>query len=309
MSLFFVYVLVGSAVGLDATQLQATPETLPIIEVNLAPPANPLPEVSAEIQVLEKARDALEQEKMAKLEAAYNAALEGAKSKISVAIGSAMQLFDRPPTLAARSTSFLALRTKREHGRASSGEGPNVRVKVLSVPPPDASIKSKLDAMEAKRADAEAQMLDQGIQEMGELTNVVVSELKESLQLQMSSLLIPTRGDVRLVSPAATFLATAERDVPGMPVPEGLPQELNVRVGSSDVPYPTIAGVAQDMETRRDTAEHLLRQRILELELKLLEAENELVKDALHKAVGSVLVRLQIDSFVVKRVTLERRVS
>ena len=80
--------------------------------------------------------------------------------------------------------------------------------------------------------------------------------------------------------------------MPGMPVPEGLPQELNVRVGASDVPYPTIAGVAQDMETRRDTAEHLLRQRILELELKLLEAQNEFVKDALHQAVGSVLVRL-----------------
>ena len=46
------------------------------------------------------------------------------------------------------------------------------------------------------------------------------------------------------------------------------------------------------METRRDTAEHLLRQKVLELELKLLEAENEFVKDALHQAMGNVLVRL-----------------
>ena len=32
--------------------------------------------------------------------------------------------------------------------------------------------------------------------------------------------------------------------------------------------------LVQDMETRRDTAENLMRQRILELELKLLKAEN-----------------------------------
>ena len=102
------------------------------------------------------------------------------------------------------------------------------------------------------------------------------------------------------ISPA-TLLETMERDVPGMPAPEGLPQQLNVRVGASDVPYPTIAGVAQDMEARRDSAEHLLRQKVLELELKLLEAENELIKDALHRAVGSLLVvRLSIASFAVE---------
>jgi tRNA dimethylallyltransferase len=174
--------------------------------------------------------------------------------------------------------------------RASASEGPSVRVKVLSVPPPDASVKSKLDAMEAKRADAEAQMLDQAIEEMGSLADVVVNELKASLQLQMSTLLIPVAPETR----AAVFLKVTERDVPGMPAPEGLPQQLNVRVGGSDIPYPTISGLAQDMETRRDTAEHLLRKKILELELKLLEATNKFAKDALHRAVGSVLVRLLI---------------
>ena len=45
------------------------------------------------------------------------------------------------------------------------------------------------------------------------------------------------------------------------------------------------------METRRDTAENLLRQRILELELKLLKAENVMIKDALNVAVGRVLAQ------------------
>jgi hypothetical protein len=76
-----------------------------------------------------------------------------------------------------------------------------------------------------------------------------------------------------------------------MPAPEGLPAQLNVRVGASEVPYPTIAGLAQDMETRRDTAENLEKQKILDLERKLLEAENEYIKGALQGAVGSLLVR------------------
>jgi hypothetical protein len=153
---------------------------------------------------------------------------------------------------------------------------------VLSIPPPDASIKSKLDAIEAQRTGIEAQMLDQAVQEMGKLTEVVVGELKTNLQMQMSALEL---------SSLRSFLYTKEREIPGVAVPEGLSSQLNVRVGSSEAAYPTIAGLAQDMETRRDTAEHLERQRILELQLKLLEAENEYIKQALQGAIGSFLAK------------------
>jgi hypothetical protein len=139
-----------------------------------------------------------------------------------------------------------------------------------------------LDAIEAQRIGIEAQMLDQAVQEMGDLTDVVVSELKTSLQLQMAAIEKPV---------VASLIETKEQDIPGMPAPEGLPKQLNVRVGSSEIPYPTIAGLAQDMEARRDTAEHLERQRVLELQLKLLEAENAHIKDALQGAVGSFLVQ------------------
>jgi hypothetical protein len=288
--LLLEYAIAAIVAGAGSTELQETPETLPIIEVHLAPPANPLPEVSAEIQALEKAKDALEQDKTAKLDDAYNKALESARSEINAAVGSAMQLLDVSPVSDTRRTSFLAVRSAAVRG--SAGEGPSVRVKVLSVPPPDASVKSKLDAMEAKRADAEAQVLDQAIQEMGELTAVVVNEMKESLQLQMSTLLAPTGIGMVPKTRPRSLLRTTEWEVPGMPAPEGLPKQLNVRIGASDVPYPTIAGLVQDMEARRDTSEHLLRQKVLELELKLPDAENEMIKDALHRAVGSLLVRL-----------------
>ena len=212
---------------------------------------------------------------MAKLEAAYNAALEGAKVKIADAVSSTMRFIATPST--SRPTSFLALRSRAR-------DVPNtVKVKVLSVPPPDASIKSKLDAIEAQRTSAEAQMLDQAVQEMGELTGVVVGELKTNVLMQMSALESPSQR---------SFLDTKTREIPGMPVPEGLPEQLNIRVGASEVPYPTIAGLGQDMEARRDAAEHLEHTRIMELQLKLLEAENEYIKEALQGAVGSFLEKL-----------------
>merc|ERR1712166_1494978 len=114
---------------------------------------------------------------------------------------------------------------------------------------------------------------------MGELTKIVVAELEKQLQLQMEPWMVSSMS----------LLRAKARQVPGSP--EGLPKQLNVRVGASDIPYPTIASLVQDMETRRDTSENLLRQRILELELKLLKAENVMIKDALNAAVGRVLAQ------------------
>lgn len=276
LSLLLLRITTGAITPSGPVHMQELPETQPIIDIRLAPPANPQPEVNAEIQALEKARDSMEQEKAAKLEAAYNAALEGAKVKIGDVVSSTMRFMDTPSTL--RPASFLALRSRTGAGKGSS----TVRVKVLSIPPPDASIKSKLDAIEAQRTGIEAQMLDQAVQEMGKLTEVVVGELKTNLQMQMSALEL---------SSLRSFLYTKEREIPGVAVPEGLSSQLNVRVGSSEAAYPTIAGLAQDMETRRDTAEHLERQRILELQLKLLEAENEYIKQALQGAIGSFLAK------------------
>jgi hypothetical protein len=260
-----------------SVQLRDTPETMPVIEVGLAPPANPYPELSGAIGALEKSREALEQEKMAKLEAAYNAALADAKGKIASAVGS-VKLLEGSMGSQWRPGSFLALRGQA--GRVQGVEGPSVKVRVSGGAPTDASVKAQLEAMEAKRNAAEAQMLDQAISEMGEVTDVVVAELKKSLQQHMGAFLA---RDV--VPPAASsFLERVERGSSGAAPAESLGTPMNVRVGTSEVPYPTIGSLAQDMETRRDAAERLERAKILELMLKLIEAENEMIKEALAGA-------------------------
>jgi len=255
---------------------EASPDTLPNIEVHLAPPVHPLPQVASEIQVLDKMRERSEEEKMSQLEFAFNAALENAKRQIGEAVGVSLRVFDDPRVWknVAKTGSFLRVRQ-----RPNSAEEPSVRVKALAAAPPDPAIKIKMDQLEEQRSAAEALMLDVAIAEMGELTKIVVAELEKQLQLQIEPWLVGS----------GSLLRSEARQIPGSP--EGLPKQLNVRVGASDVPYPTIASLVQDMETRRDTAENLLRQRILEFELKLLKAENVMIKDALNAAVGRVLAQ------------------
>jgi len=75
---------------LRPTTTQKTAETMPVIEVGLAAPGNPYPEIGEVITRLEKAREASEESKMAKLEEAYNVALVNARAKIEAAVWSAV---------------------------------------------------------------------------------------------------------------------------------------------------------------------------------------------------------------------------
>jgi hypothetical protein len=277
LTLIFAYLSCHGARGQTwPIPYEVSPDTLPNIEVHLAPPVHPLPQVAAEIQVLDKMRERSEEEKMSQLEFAFNAALESAKQQIGEAVGLALRVFDDPRVWknVAKTGSFL-----RVQMRSNSAEEPSVRVKALAAAPPDPAIKIKIDQLEEQRSAAEALMLDVAIAEMGELTKIAVAELEKQLQLQIEPWLVG----------GGSLLHSKVHQIPGSP--EGLPKQLNVRVGASDVPYPTIASLVQDMEARRDTAESLLRQRVLELELKLLKAENVMIKDALDGAVGRVLAQ------------------
>jgi len=255
------------------TVLQETPETLPVIEVRLAPPSNPFPTISATIADLESKREALEKDKMSKLRAGYNRALQSAEAKIGDAVGSMVKFLQENAGSKGPPASFLVSRSQ-----AGFVEGPSVKVKLSPVAKPDASITTELEAIEAKRSSEEAEMLDRAAEEMSELTDIVVVELKKSLQQQMGVFF----GSVTL-----SFLEVEEQGVPAS-LP---PKQANVRIGTSETPYPTVVGLAHDMEVRRNIAEHLLRQKVLELELKLLEAENDLIKQTLEKALGSVLAQ------------------
>ena len=187
--------------------LQQTPETMPVIEVRLAPPSNPFPEISRTIASLEKKREALEQEKMSKVQAGYRLALNNAGRRIEDVVGSATAMLQKALVSHVTPNSFLETRSQ-----AGYIEGPSVKVKLLEAAEPDSSIGLQLEKMEEKRSSEEANMLDRAVEEMSELTDIVIAELKKCLQQQISALQVPT---------ALSFITMNERGAPASlhPVP------------------------------------------------------------------------------------------
>lgn len=55
--------------------------------------------------------------------------------------------------------------------------------------------------------------------------------------------------------------------------------------------YPTIDELVMQMQKRRDISEQLERQKILELQMKLLKAQSEMIKDALHFSISRIIAQ------------------
>jgi len=120
---------------------------------------------------------------------------------------------------------------------------------------PDASITSKINSIEHTRSDAEAKMFDSAAAEFEGITDAIVAALKRELGV---------RGSKSKLRGAPAFLS--------------LPEEAFVKVVASDTPYPTVASLSADMETRRDISEGLAMARILELDMKLIQQELAMIK-------------------------------
>jgi len=225
----------SSAVAFTQTHSAAQSGATPNVEVSLAAPVKPLPEIAAGIGSLDAARESFEAGKMAEVTKAFNLALRSAKGKIGAIVGEAFA------SSGAKAVSML-------QGVVS------FKVNVLPGAAPDASVLSKIDAIEHKRSDMESAMFSAAAAEFESITDAIVSALKKELSSSSAKL----RG--------AAFLS--------------LPAEAFVKVVPSDTPYPTVASLATDMETRRDISEGLAMARILELDMKLIKAELAMIKSS-----------------------------
>lgn len=258
---------------------EATADTLPIVEVHLNPPAHALPQVASKIQGLDVTRARREEDRMSQLQAAYSSALAAARQEISDVVGKALDPMGQKllkksltHTISASFRKGAPLSFLRQRAAA---EEFSVRLKVLAAAPSKAGMET-INGFERERNARESAIVDTAINEMSELTKIVVAELSFQLHRQMSS-----RGS------SGSFLSVEGQQHHSKS--EGLPQEVNVRVGASTVPYPSTASLVKDMESRRDVSENALRQRVLELELRLLKATSDIVKETLDVAVSKVL--------------------
>ena len=250
-------------------------EALPVVEVSLASPADPLPEVSAQIGGLDRAREAAEAEGMAKVHRGFNEALrkaslrfEGLAERVGRIFEASLAATGRRPD--AKTISF-----------ANAGGGPLaavpqpavVTVEVGQASQPDVSVVGPLlEDLESSQAHEERSLFESAVEEFDGLTDTVLAEVLAQVQSLASGVASPASGD------GASF------DQTGFLAGELPPEHPNVRAVEPDVPYPTVASLAQDMEARRSISSGLVRARLLELDLSLLKRENEMVRKALKDA-------------------------
>merc|ERR1711920_775830 len=135
-----------------------------------------------------------------------------------------------------------------------------VKVSAADIAHEDPTIIAAVDAIESTRSQRERQFVRQACSEMKALTSIVLAELGQSLR---------QAGRLRSLA----FLAKRS---------PGLAKQANVRIQASREGFPRIADEIQDMQMRRDRAETKERQLILELELNLLKAENDMIASTLQ---------------------------
>ena len=244
-------------------------DELPIVNVRLGPPANALPQVAAEISLLEAARKDLETAHLQELDLAFARAMKHASDAVPAVVTSALGRVQGPAKQ--RSTSLLEVHDGREGYGGVDMAAQRFAIEVLAPHEPDVSIKAKLDQMEQKRSTDEEHIFQQAAREFAALEAIFTNAVLAELDAQASGL-----GPHK----STGFLQTAKAKHRAGLV--DLPQGLNVRLSASAQPFPTIEGLALAMGDRRDASEDVVRNRVLELESQFFNAANNLLREALH---------------------------
>jgi hypothetical protein len=231
----------------------------PIVNVKLSAPRDPYPQVGAAIAGYDGSRGLAESEGMRVLEAAFEDALSEARGRVTDVMG-----------------RFVAGGVGSSGGRGGGGaslvaaSAPPVLghtrflLRVSPVAPPSKAVVDKIGAIERVRASEEAALFARGAREMHMLVDIVVAELHSALV---------SASSVGVRAPRAASFSTASAA-----------DDLDVRILPPDVPFPTVTGLVGAMEARRSASEGSARQRVAELQLKLLKAINGMVSEAVRVA-------------------------
>ena len=228
----------------------------PVVNVRLMPPAS-MPGMGEEVGNLEDARRSMESAGLHQLDIAFRDAIRNAESRVGGVVAKfAPELSHVAPPL-----SFVD---------ASAGvttDSSHFRLEVSPLRAPSRAAVQKVKLVESVRAAQEDALISQGVKELQLLVDIVVGELSSELSALKHR---------RSTASGLGFLGS--RKAAGV---------LDVRFLPPESPFPTIAGLVQAMENRRTASEDAIRQRIAELELKLLQALNAMVAKALRHHLAS----------------------
>ncbi|BAM38929.1 tRNA delta (2)-isopentenylpyrophosphate transferase [Theileria orientalis strain Shintoku] len=283
--------------GFWETDFVKDSKSMPSIEIKLAPPENPLPQVENEVKLLESNRVELEEGMMSRLEQEYNNALMTSRERIKNLINDSLSVFDNKELIVELLSKYAHKSKNKNHVNTKlvlhflktafrfqlnnvsflqmdeAYVPSSVRVMVMcminihfqmsEVEPPDPAIKEKMEQIEQARNDEEIHAFYQEAQEFEQLTQVTLIGMLVS-QLIISRIAkdaaTSTKPKVKqayheslhnnqqnYVNPVS-FIQTQAMDLSQI-------RQLNVKIGQSEVPYPTVDDFVMNMEKKRDVAE------------------------------------------------------
>jgi hypothetical protein len=251
-------------------------DTVPNVEVSLEPPAKPYPQIAQQIGNLESSREHSQEVYMHDLQTSFTAAMKHQQSSIGDIVGRAMRAFSNPVTLAREqrhddASSFVAL----DNNPLSDAETLSMKINVLAQhAAPD--VAEHVNNLEHTRGDMARSAVDKAKLDIHSTGDFFQREFENQIQLQVNA----------CVGIAKASLSKRAKVFRGF---TRLPKQVNVRVVASDIPYPTVSSMVQDMETRRDISERLLGLKALNMQLELLKIGNEMAKDTLTRAINRVM--------------------
>ena len=148
-----------------------------------------------------------------------------------------------------------------------------MQVNVLPVAPASAGTLRKIQALDTKLKQEEAQMYEQAMKELNGLSEIVLSEVRSQIGAQLKS------------QRAASFVQTQSRDLPSV---------ANVVVGAA-APFATTAGTVALMEAKQSAGAAKQMANVLAMEKKLLKELNSMVQTTLgdQRALASAMSMVQ----------------
>jgi len=245
-----------------------TPENKPIVEVTLSPAEKPLPEVAAEIALLDAEREKLEGQGADLVQSAINSAESNADVYTKGAVRNILASADIPRVIRRHTPAASFLQTSEGASAKRS-----LRVSIGESEPVPPELKSDLDALSQEEYLREQELYSTLAKET--IPNVIpsaVAQFKAALQSQMASL------SREVQSPQVSFLQT-----------RSLPEDINVRVKETDATWPTVESLASNMLQRASESERMTRLKFLDDEAKMFKMENEILRQEASTALAKIL--------------------
>jgi tRNA dimethylallyltransferase len=284
MILFSLFIF-ESVFAMNTEPTTQSIDTLPSIDIRLAPPVLAHHQVVSEIGVLEERRERLIKGLNNLLDDAFNASLEAAKADLISIIREHMQSFKQDKMSV---TLYEKMRFEDAPTFLEDEASPNefaIQVNVMDVESAGDKLLPSIDRLEQKWSFGEKQMFQQACREFGWLTDIVKTNLKANF-VAAERQVLHTHGKtivdgIQLQSSSHVTELESAQALRGRSTSQSSGM-ANVRVAASTTKWPRMSELIQGMRRRADKHHGTAQQQIIQMQMKLLQAENKIIKDALQ---------------------------